>query len=464
MLRQRLPLVLALIVAAAFARPLRGAEATSGPAYDLTARLKPGDVANISATLDVGGELILPAKPDAEETKMPLNVTAKMTYVEQILAWSADSAAASRSIRRYSDAGATIKTDNSGIERSLPADRRVIVAEVSGQGAALGGLDGPLKREEFDLIDIEGNTLALDRLLPGKSLREGEGWDHDAAVMGALLGMDHVAVCEVRSVVTGEANRQVQIRMAGTVQGTVDGAAAELELRAAYLYHLDRGRITKFNLAIKQNCKAGDVTSGLDVVAKLSLILAPVAGASSSFDAATLKQAADMKPADLRALVVDAPERGYRFRHDNSWFVVNQQRELMSLRLLDEGEFLAHCNVVTSPPRPVDKPKTLPDFEKEVCDALGDKVGKVAAATEWTAPTGCRCLGVFVDGTVNDVEMQWRYYHISGTDLPQVTLSVTVEQAVLERFADADRPLVDSLELVELPSKTASKQDSAVSK
>jgi hypothetical protein len=278
-----------------------------------------------------------------------------------------------------------------------------------------------------------------------------------------LLGMDHVAICDVRSVVTGEDQRQVQIRMAGTVHGTVDGAATEMELRAAYLYHLDRGRVTKMNLAIKERRKPGEASPGLDVVAKLAATVAPVPTEKlPAFDSRALKAASKLSRAELRQLAIDAPQRGCRFRYDQGWFVTAQQRELMSLRLLDEGDFLAHCNVTTAPPRPADKPLALPEFEAEVCKSLGDKVGKVAAATEWNTPTGHRCLAVFVDGTVkaadgleDDVAVQWRYYNLSAPGLSQATISVTVEQAVLERFADADRPLVDSLELVALPTKTA---------
>lgn len=447
--------VVSLVLAAFAPCALRAAEGDQ-PTYDLTARLARGDAADVTATLEVGGELVLPSKPDVEASQLPLNVTARFAYAEQILSWSADPAEPARSIRRYNEAQATIKTKESGVERKLPEDRDMLVAELAEDGFALHGLDTALTREEFDLVDIEGNTLAIDRLLPNKSLKEGEGWDHDAAVIGPLLGMDHIAVCEVRSVVTGEDKGQVQIRMAGTVHGTVDGAAAELELRAAYLYHIERGRISKLNLAIKQHSKAGEVTSGFDVVAKLSIVVAPLPPAKPSpFDAATQQLADALERAEMRELLVDAGERGYRFRHDKSWYVVAQQRELMSLRLMDEGDFLAHCNVVTAPPRPIGKPKTLPDFEKEVCAALGDKVDKVAAATEWTTKTDQHCLAVFVDGTVNEVPMQWRYYYITGEGLPQTTTSVTVEQAMLERFADADRPLVDSLELVPSPSKTA---------
>lgn len=461
MLRRILPVVLlAAVVQGSIAR---GADDAAAPTYNLTARLKPGDVAEITTTLEVGGDLVTPAEDGKGDAKLPLSIVAKQTYLEQLVAWSADPAEAVRSIRRYSTATANTKTDSQSEELTLPPNRQLIIAEASDLGVALGGIDGPLTRNEFILLDAVGNTLALDRLLPGKSLREGDGWDHDPSAIGVLLGMDHVSVCEVRSVVTGEDNRQVQIRMAGTVHGSVNGASAEMELRAAYLYHLDRGRITKLNLAIKQHLKPGDVAPGLDVTAKLSVVAAPMpAGKTPPFDEETLKLAAAKTRGELRELTFDAADRGYRFRQDMSWFVIHEARELTSFKLVDEGELLARCSVATAPPRPADKPMTLQEFERDVVKALGDKVGKVTAATEWTTPTGCKCLGVFVDGKVSggdaaesSVEVQWRYYHVSAAGMPQATVAVTVEQVLLERFADADRPLVDSLELVAMPAQTA---------
>jgi hypothetical protein len=470
MLRRNLPLV--VIAIAIYAAVVHGADEPAAPTYDLTARLKPGDSAEVTATLEVGGDLVTPAEDGKGDAKLPLSIVAKQTYLEQLVAWSADLTAPARSIRRYSAATANTKTESQSEELTLAADRRLIVADVSDLGVALGGLDGPLTRNEFILLDAVGNTLALDRLLPGKTLAEGDGWDHDPTAIGILLSMDHVAVCEVRSVVTGEDNRQVQIRMAGTVHGTVNGASAEMELRAAYLYHLDRGRITKFNLAIKERLKAGDVAPGLDVTAKLSVVAAPVASSEApAFDEATLKLAAAKTRAELRELAFDAADRGYRFRQDMSWFVVHEARELTSFKLVDEGELLARCSVATAPPRPTDKPMTLQEFERDVVKALGDKVAKVTAATEWTTPTGCQCLGVFVDGKVSagdglagSVEVQWRYYHLSAPGMPQATVAVTVEQVLLERFADADRPLVDSLELVAMPAKTATVSEKPTTK
>ncbi len=445
----------ALILLHSFVASVAAAEAAEPPAYDLAAAARDGDATEVSITLEVGGELLVPVQ-GGEDKRLPLSVAAQLAYSEQLLHWPTQPGEPARSLRRYSKAEATIKTDATSVQRSLPAERCNVVAEVARDGFAMTTLDSPLTRDQFDLLDVVANTLALDRLLPGNAVAQGDGWDHGMDVIAELLGMDHIAICDVRSIVTGMENRQVQVRMAGTVHGSVDGAATEMEVRGAYLFHLDRGRITKFNLAVKERRKPGEAAPGVDVVAKVSLTALPIAQDKLPlFDPATIERAAAMPREQLRQLLVDAPARGYRFRQDQSWFITAEQRELMSLRLVDEGEYLAHCNVVSSPARPAEQPQLLADFEKEVCQALGGKVGKVAAATEWITPADLRCLGVLVDGTVNEVAVQWRYYRLSAPGMPQATVSVTVEQSVLERFANADRPLVDSLELLGTPKTAA---------
>jgi hypothetical protein len=268
--------------------------------------------------------------------------------------------------------------------------------------------------------------------------------------------MDRVAMCDVRSVVTGEENRQVKIRMGGTVHGTVDGAAAEMELRAAYLYDLSAGRITKLNLAIKQRSKPTTLTAGLDVVAKLSVVVKPAHDKPAPFDDAQIAKATAMAQPELRQLLEESPQRGYRFHYGSSWIVMSaEEREFMSLRLLNEGDLIAHCNIATRPPKAEGKPTSLAVFEAEVCKSLGDRLKKVEAATEWTTAAGHRCLGVIASGTLDEVPVEWRHYLISAEHLPQAAISVSVDQSLLERFADADRPIVDSLELLPSPVSTA---------
>jgi hypothetical protein len=425
--------------------------------YRLAPRLEKGDAADVTVNLEVGGELIVP-DDDGKEKRLPMSVVARMAYEEQIVAWWNDPAIASRSLRRYSHARATLKSAEKGETRELPADLRVIAAKAATDGTALNGLNRRLTREQYDLIDVPGNSLLIDRLLPKRDVAVGEGWDHDANMLTGLLGMSHVAVCEVRSTVAGMENRQVQIRLAGTVHGTIEGAATEIDLRGAYLFHLDEGRITKMNLAIKELRKPGEVTPGLDVVAKIALVAAPISkGAPRPFDEDLVEQARVLSTEELSELQVESPSRGYRFRHGSGWYVTGEQREHMSLRRLERGDFIAHCNISTLPPRPADKPMTLQEFEANVVKALGDKMDKVEAATEWANEAGHQCLGVIATGLIEDVPMQWRYYMVSAEGKRPATISVTAERGLLERFNDADRAIVDSMVLIDDPTATAAK-------
>ena len=168
MVRSRLLVFLGAAFFLGLAAVLAADGANEGPKFPLVANVKSGVTTDVSVTLEVGGDLLVKSG-NAAEVKVPMSVAARFGYREQILAWPANLAEPSRSLRKYSEAHATLKREN-GEERELPADRRVIVAELAADGYGMSGLDQPLSRDQFDLVgDVVGNTLAIDRLLPNRA-------------------------------------------------------------------------------------------------------------------------------------------------------------------------------------------------------------------------------------------------------------------------------------------------------
>jgi len=413
--------------------------------YLLKPLLSPGETASVSLELEVGGEMIFLDKTEPE--RLPMRVEGRMSYRQQIIAWSADPAEVARSLRSYQKASATFKVDKKSEQRSLPSKKRIIVSELRDGRASLTGSSGQLTRKQYDLVNVLGSSLAIDRLLPGREVAEGENWDHDKKVLGALLGMDHVAVCEVSSVVTGQSHQQVQIRMAGTVHGTIDGASTEIDIRAAYLFHQRRKRITKFNLAVQEKRAAGEVVPGLDVVAKVHLVVG-TAPRKARLNKKLVSQFSDLSQPLQHKLLYDAPEQGFRFLHDTAWYVTGEQRDQLSLRCLQEGDLTAHCNVSTLPARSTGRQTTLEQFERDIRESLGDNLERVTAATQWKTSLGHDCLGIIAIGKFEEVPVEWRYYLLAGDDLPRVSLAVTLEQSQIKRFADADREIIETLKLL----------------
>ena len=412
--------------------------------YLLKPDLAPGDSWSASVKLQLGGERI--KKRAGDTVKEPISVLGKLQYEEQIVRWIADSSEPVSSVRYYDLAAAKVEVEQESQIRQLPESSRVVFTEILGQQSFLSSNKKPLTRNHFDLVNTMPNTLAIQRLLPGRALVEGESWEHHEHTMGPLLGLDYVAVCEVSSVVIGMENNHVQLRMAGTVHGTIDGAPTEMELRGAYLFHLDQKRISKFNLAIKEKRTASDVIPGMDVVAKATIVMSPVS-AAPKITKTYLDQFEKNSGLLHGGFLYEANQKGYRFHHDRNWYVTYEHLELSTLSYQQDGEQIASCDISTLPARSEGRFTPLEEFEIDVRNSLGDKLQHIVASTEWQTPQGYECLGVVAQGLVEDVPMEWRYYLVSSPNLPRVSISLTVEQENLKQFNDADRLLIDSLEL-----------------
>jgi len=446
--------LLALIALA----PLVSAEAAKDPpTYLLQANHKPGATSQVSVRLEVGGDMLVDGEGDKDK-KLPLNVAAKATYLEQLIAWYADPEEVVRSLREYQFATADIQVAENTLQRELPEKQQHLLAEIREGRSRLASLTENLTREELDLVNMVGNSLAIDRLLPNRKVAEGESWNHDTATIQALLAMDQVAVCEVSSVATKEEHRQVHIQMAGTVHGLVDGTTAEINLRAAYLFHLDQKRVTKFHMAIQDRRATSDTVPGLDVVAKVYVTVKPVVK-SLKVAPEVLQAAPSVDDSLSYTLRFNAPERGFRFNYDLDWFITSDRRDHLSLRYLHEGALTAHCNLTTLPARSAGRHTNLEQFERDVRKSLEGTLENVTAATEWETPQGHHAMAIIAIGTVKKIPVEWRYYLIASDDLPRASLAITLEQAQVEKFADAERQIIDSLELLPTTKATAAKQE-----
>jgi hypothetical protein len=420
----------------------------AAPTYLLKSELPPGTTSHVTVKLESGGDQLMPTDTDGVK-KLPLKLLCNLDYHEQLVAWSAEPTAVARAIRQYDTAVAKAEIADRVTNQSLANDRHPILAEVRDGLSVVTGGEANLTRQQVDMVNQIANTLAIDRLLPGKEMAEGDSWQHDTATMQALLGMDHVGVCEVSSVVAAESDRQVQIRLAGTVHGTVDGTPTERELRAAYLFHLDQKRIVRFNLAIKEVWKANAIVAGLDVVTKAFVTIDPATKEVAV--PAKVKQIAERTTQPLsRTLVYESPSKAFRMEYSDAWYQTAEELNKVSFRYLSDHEEGAFCNISVLPARSAGRHTPLEEFERDVRHTVGDLLEVVNASTEWDTKRGYHCLGVIADGKVTDIPMQWRHYLLSADDCPRVAVAVSVERDRVSTFADADRPIIEAIEL--LPS------------
>jgi hypothetical protein len=408
------------------------------------------DLARVSIALQAGGNNVVRAeaegKNEATEQKLPMSVSARLEYDELLLDAAGDDPNGLLALRHYLKAEAVLKVDDSGRTPQLAEDRRLIALQNTDAKPTLYCPDGPLPREQLDLIDIVGNSAFADQLLPTEAVADGESWGHDAAAMAAFLALDSVAVCEVKSVLDEHNASFAKVRLAGVVHGMSEGAATELEVRALYLFDRRARRITRLNLAVREKRSIGAATPGLEAVAKLQMKIEPIKSSLRISDDVVAKvKASPRNP--IRDVLYEAPPLGFRIRHDRQWFVTGEQRESVVLRRVDRGDLVAQCTLTALPPKSAGRQMTLEQFQKDVVFSLGKSFGELVSSRQWQNAAGHYCFELVARGMVEDVPVEWHYYLVAPESGHRVSAAVTVEKSMVDRVAGADRELVESVEL-----------------
>jgi hypothetical protein len=425
-----------------------GRASAGRPTYDLRPQPKPGQAVRVEAQLEVGGEVTLTEEGKPRSLKM--SVAGKVDYDEKSLPVP-ETADGARAVRYYRDAEAVIKIDKGGVEPKLRDDRRLIVADEADGRAMLFSPHGPLTREELDLVDLPANSLLLDRLLPDHPVRVGDRWPHSDRLVGELLGLDVVSQNTVQSELKEVTGSRARLEFAGRVLGAVGGVATEIEVKAKYRFDFNARRVTGIGLLVKEKRAIGHVNTGLDVVAKLQMALAPAEEPSELGDRALAGLALEPR-LELLTLECPSPTKKFRIYHSRDWHLMADAGDMLALRYLRQGELVAQCNVSSLADVEPGKEPSLAAFQHDLERSLGDSFGRYVEASESATSTGNRIYRVIIEGRVSDLPIQWHYFLVADRAGRLAVFAFTVESELVERLGDADEVLVSTIEFAPPPA------------
>jgi hypothetical protein len=392
-------------------------------------------------------------------------VVAKLVFDEKRLGSSAPAAPAGTplAVRYYDEAQAAIKVNDTARTPRLTEDKQLIVVEQGQQRPMMYCPNGSLTREQLDLVDVVGDSCVLNRLLPRNPVSLGESWTNDATVMGPLLTLDSVAVCEVQSILDESNANFAKVRFAGDVHGSADGAATQLEVRGVYLFDRKLRQITRLNLAAHEKRSIGGATPGLDAVAKVQVKIEPIEKSSHLTDEVVSKSTTSER-SPLHDLVFEASKVGFRMKHDRQWYVTAEGREAFTFRRVDGSDVVAQSTLTILPSKSAGRQTTLEQFQKDITFSLGKSFGELVSSRQWQNAAGLYCFEVVARGLVEDLPVEWHYYLAAPESGPRISVAVTIEKPMLERVGAADRDLVESLQLFPaMPAAQTAKEPSGTS-
>lgn len=425
---------------------LAAEEAKKPDKHLLASKRVAGGVDRVDTLLEVGGTLKIASdspNPPSKPASVPMNASAKLSYTEKTVKAPPSIDRPAASFRYYDKAEATIQVGSDRFSPTLRQQRRLIGVATRGGKITMYCPDGPLTREELDLVDLPGNSLMVDRLLPTHSVALGDAWKHSSNVLAALCGLDRVTQSDVQSVLQSIDEHSAQIEMAGYAAGSIQGLSSTIQLKAKYRFDMEAGRITWLALLIKEEREAGAVGPGLDVVARLQMKITP--GVQSPQLAAAAAPNRSEEPSELLTrLAYTSPDAAWEMTYDRRWILISERKELTIFRMADEGDYVAQCNISFTPAA-AGPSVTLAQFQDDIREALGKSFGQFVRASESITEAGYTMYRVEVQGQASGVPMEWIYYRLVDKPPRQMVALFTVEPNMAEKFRDADRQLVRAI-------------------
>ncbi len=409
----------------------------------------------MQAVLEVRGDLLVKAEEGGQQ-KLPILVTGKVSYDERLLAVSA-SKNMRRSIRHYHEATAEVKVGQGLATPKLNPERRIIVSQTDDDGAVLFSPLGPLSRDDLDLVDIQGNSLAVTGVLPNRSIQVGDRWTLDRVPLAVLLGLDVITQSDVQGTLEKLDGQTAILTIEGAAEGAAEGIASKIEIRAKANFDVTRRAVTWLAANIRERRDIGQAEPGFNVIARLRLVLSPQSQ-SDALDDQTLGELT-LTPGPGSTLLECQPQKsGFRLIHDRRWRVMVDRHDVCVLRCVDRGDLIAQCNISELSDAEPGKRMALETFQEEVRQSLTGSAGQISEASQNTTDDGQRVLRVQAAGVTAEVPIVWVFYHISNEQGRQAALSFTMESKVLERFAEGDRTLVESFQFTPRPQPQEARQ------
>jgi hypothetical protein len=411
--------------------------------FDLRTQDSSTSIYDVHAVIEVTGDLKLNA--DGKQiNRLPLRVSGRARYDERSIRPRTGNTSR-RDARVYRDAQATIAIGENRLEMALNDDRKLIIADVSSTKLTLYSPLGPLTRDELELIQTQGSSSLLDRLAPSSPVALDAEWKHAAQDLALLLGLDAIHQNNVKSTLRQVESDIAIIDMSGQVSGAIDGVASDISLKAKYNINLQSHRVTWLAMSIREARAIGHATPGFDVTARVRVEIneKPV---SSELSDALLSQL----PLDLNSgstlLRLDSMLAGFGLLHARDWQMMVDRHDVTILRMIDQGELIAQCNISSLPDLAAGKRVQLPEFQADIEKALGKNFGQFVEASQQKSDSGHRVLRAVVSGLASELPIQWIYYHLSDDNGRQAALVFTMDAKLVEKFGGADQSIVSTFE------------------
>jgi hypothetical protein len=436
----------------------------------------------VRVRLDVTGELLAPAGPDAAAVREAVEMAARFDFEETSLAPSTPEAATV--VRRsYLDATASMRVGNATTATTLGADARQLMVARQGTTPMPYLDDGFLSGEESDLLETPFDSLLIDDLLPREPVSIGQVWEIPADITAGLLAIDTVESGVIEARMQDAADARATVTFAGIIDGAVDGVPTHVTVEGSFavaartieataestdsepVRHQLHGRVAQVSAVIRERRQASHVAPGFDVEARLLVARTSLEPGLEKDFGKHAESAADVAATPVRTGTGEGqpsrrrgeggpgrvwyrdPQGRFDLVHDVRWRRVEDGPNGLVMRLVDRGALVGQCSMTSLPQATAASLPTRDDVQRDVERSLSGQVVRSDAAEETDRDDGLRIVRLASSGTAGRLPFRWIHYVLAAQDGSRVSVTFMFEESMQQRFGDADRPLIEGLRL-----------------
>lgn len=408
---------------------------------DIVVEYEKGSLHDVNAQYEHKGVVIVNSPVQDEVAKsLPLEVSAKLDFAQR----STENPGALQAIRYYRKSKAKIQIDNNTTESKLADENRLVVVRLqsdSAQRLQLASISDAFKQAELDLVRNPADPLAFPNMFTRKNIRLGDKWKASSEAVADFLAVDQVYENDLVLLFKDFDKGIAKIYLAGSVKAEVDDVTTEIELNGIALIDVTNQQLTALRATINENRRPGQVAPGFDGQTKIDVKMTPRTSIPELSNDALAKL--NSKQVERR-IKWESTAAEFQISYDPRWRIIASEVDAAILRYVDRGDLLAQCNIVELPARPADNPLPMEQFKTELTKIIeAEASAKIVDSEVLKTSTGLTALRVVVEGVEEKVPVQWIYYHVEANDGRRLTFVFTLEQEIADRFASADKKLVN---------------------
>ena len=408
--------------------------------YKLEEPVDDSRVFGVGTRVDVSGK----TQPSPKVEPLKLTASAALSYRERRLLGPGTEAESFRSVRDYETTQTDIDVSGQKSTAKLGDHLKLMVAQGRIDGVELYSLGGALTSNELDLIRSPADSLALIALLPTKEVEVGDKWTSPGWAFQMLTALDAIAKGELSCSLTSVEKQIARVTIEGKLEGSALSALSEVKVSGFYEYDLKDRCITQCDFTQVEKRGFGPVSPAFEFTARVRLLRKPAQLPGRLAEQKIIDSAANEPKASAVALRFESPWN-IGFEYPRHWHLWKIQEKAAIFRLIDQGNFVAQCDLAPINPAKPGEHLSSEEFQRDIRQALGDRLKELGKGEVLATTDRSHVYRVSATGSEGERQLTWVFYLIADPSGRQASLSVTADTLQVETLANRERELLDTI-------------------